>query len=233
MKKFLYMLFLVPLAALAVLSVIYLSSRKEPLFFLQNVKINGINQLSDKDIMGSISPLLKESLLKIDVTKIRDVVASHPFVREVRIKRVYPFSMVIDVKEKIPSALWVNAEGAVTVLDESGDPYRTLPRGELKGLYIISAKDKSDVKSLFREVNGWMDEGIVKKESVSEVAYKEGSITIFGYDDPVEIILGKEEQKTRLKRAIAVLEDAKRRGLLIKCIDARFEKGAIIQERKG
>jgi hypothetical protein len=36
-----------------------------------------------------------------------------------------------------------------------------------------------------------------------------------------------------LKRAIAVLEDAKKRGFLIKCIDARFEKGAIIQERKG
>ena len=72
-----------------------------------------------------------------------------------------------------------------------------------------------------------------RKRALSEVAYNEGSITIFGYDNPVEIILGKEEQKTRLKRAIAVLEDAKKRGLLIKCIDARFEKGAIIQERKG
>ncbi len=36
----------------------------------------------------------------------------------------------------------------------------------------------------------------------------------------------------RLKRAMVVLEDAKKRGLLIKCIDARFEKGAIIQERQ-
>jgi cell division septal protein FtsQ len=76
-------------------------------------------------------------------------------------------------------------------------------------------------------------EGIIKKDVLSEVAYSEGNITIFDSDDGVEIILGKEDQKKRLKRAIAVLEDAKKRGFLIKCIDARFEKGAIIQERKG
>ncbi len=233
MKKILYMLFLVPVCILAILSMIYLFSKKEPLFFLQNVRINGINQLNTKEIMGNISPFLKESLLKIDVARIKDAIASHPFVKEVSIKRVYPFSIVIDVKEKIPSALWVNNEGGVTVLDESGDPYRKLPKGEVKGLYIINAREKADAKSLFREVNGWATEGIIKKGSISEVAYNQGSITIFGYDDPVEIILGKEEQKTRLKRAIAVLEDAKKRGLLIKCIDARFEKGAIIQERKG
>jgi hypothetical protein len=54
-----------------------------------------------------------------------------------------------------------------------------------------------------------------------------------GPKDGVQIVLGKEDQKARLKKAIAVLEDAKKRGLLIKCIDARFEKGAIIQERAG
>jgi hypothetical protein len=49
----------------------------------------------------------------------------------------------------------------------------------------------------------------------------------------VEIILGKEDHKARLKKALTVLRDADKRGLVIKCIDARFERGAIIQERKG
>jgi cell division septal protein FtsQ len=63
--------------------------------------------------------------------------------------------------------------------------------------------------------------------------YNEGNITLFSLNDGVEIILGKEERPERLKRAVAVLEDAKKRGLLIRCIDARFENGAIIKERKG
>jgi cell division septal protein FtsQ len=100
-------------------------------------------------------------------------------------------------------------------------------------MYIINAKERSDVKSLYREINIWFKEGIIKKDAVSEIAYNDGNITIFGMDDGVEITLGKEDQKGRLKKAIAVLEDAKKRGLIIKCIDARFERGAIIQERKG
>lgn len=233
MRKVLYMLFIIPVCILSMLSIIYLASKKEPLFFLQNVKINGTSQLNDKEIMKEVSPYLKESLLRIDVTKIRDTIAANPLVKEVRIKRIYPFSIVIDVKEKIPSAIWVNQEGDPHVLDEYGDPYRKLSRGENKGLYIINAREKSDAKSLFKEINGWTAEGILKKEKISEAVYHEGSVTIFGYEGPIEIILGKEEQKQRLQRAVAVLEDANKRGLVIKCIDARFEKGAIIQERKG
>jgi cell division protein FtsQ len=233
MKKALYMLFIVPVCILSMLSIIYLASRKEPFFFLQNVKINGTSQLNDKEIMGKVSPYLKESLLGIDVAKITDIIAANPLVKEVRIKRMYPFSIVIDVKEKTPSAIWINRDGDPYVLDEYGNPYRKLLKGENKGLYIINAEEKSDAKNLFKEINGWTAEGILRKEKISEAVYHEGSVTIFGYEGPIEIILGKEEQKKRLQRAVAVLEDANKRGLVIKCIDARFEKGAIIQERKG
>ncbi len=233
MKKFLYILFIGPVCILSMLSVIYLFSREEPIFFLQNIKVNGMSQLNDSEMMGKITPYLKESILKIDVAKVREAITSHPFVKEVSVKRVYPFSIVIDVKEKTPSALWVTGSGSVQVLDEKGEPYRALGKENVKGLYIINTLDRSDVKSVFNEANSWITAGILKKGQLSEVAYHEGSMTIFGFNDGVEIVLGREEYRTRLKRAIAVLENARKRGLLIKCIDARFEKGAIIQERKG
>ncbi|HEX2965712.1 MAG TPA: FtsQ-type POTRA domain-containing protein [Syntrophorhabdaceae bacterium] len=233
MKKMLYMLFLIPVCVLSMLSIVYLASRKEPLFFLQNLKINGINQLSEKEIISKVSPYLKESLLRIDPSKVQSAVAAHPFVKEVRIKRIYPFSILIDVKEKVPSALWVNGQGDPYVLDETGDPYRRISKGENGGLYLINTVERSDAKSVFSEVNAWSNEGVLRKEKISEVVYKDGNTTVFTHKDPVEIILGKEEQKTRLKRALTVLQDAKKRGLVIKCIDARFERGAIIRERKG
>jgi cell division protein FtsQ len=233
MKRTLYILFLAPLCVLSILTIVYLFSKDEPLFFLKNVKISGASQLSERDIMGRVTPYLKESLLRVDIVKIKEAITNHPFVREVSVKRAYPFSVVIDVKEKVPSALWVKNDGDVFVLDESGEPYRKMGKGDIKGLFIINTKERADVASIFREVNVWSTEGIMKKEKLSEVAYNEGNITLFGLDDGVEIILGREDQKKRLKRAVAVMEDARKRGLLIKCIDARFEKGAIIQERKG
>lgn len=233
MMKTLKMLFIVPFCLLSTLTMVYLFSKDEPLFFLKNIKINGTNQLLERDVMGRISPFLKESLLKVDVVKIKEAIMSHPFVREASIRRVFPFSIVIDVKEKRPSALWVNVDGNVQVLDENGEPYKALSKGETAGLFLINSKSRKDVKSIYREVDTWYQEGIIKKETISEIVYNEGSLTLFSMGDGVEIILGKEDQKERLKKAIAVLEDAKKRGLLIKCIDARFEKGAIIQEKKG
>ena len=100
-------------------------------------------------------------------------------------------------------------------------------------MFVISARDSGDVKSVYNEINGWIRDGIIRKDALSEIVYDEGSITLFGLDNGVEIILGKEEQEKRLKRAMTVFESAKKRGLLIKCIDARYEGGAIIRERKG
>jgi len=235
MKKSLYTLFLIPLCLISMLTFFYVFAKDEPLFFLKNIKVNGIHHLKDHDIISRVAPFLRDSLFMVDISKMKEAIISHPFVKEVRIKRVYPFSLVIDVQEKKASALWADGEGQLHVLDENGEPFRQFTKEDTKGLIVINAKDKNGAKNAYRQINEWFREGIIKQEALSDVAYNEGNITIYGCgcDDGVEIILGKEDQKGRLKKAVVVLEDAKQRGFLIKCIDARFEKGAIIKERRG
>lgn len=233
MKKVLYVLFVIPVSALAVFTVIYLLTRSEPIFSTKSIKITGIRHLSEGEIMEKASPYLKESLFKIESHKINEAISAHPHVKEVRIKRVFPFSLVIDVTEKKPSAFWVNNDGEIHVLDDCGEPFRKMIKGDAKNLLVINAKEKKDARHMFEAIRAWSTEGVVEKDVVSEIVYNDGSITVFGHDDAVEIMLGKEDQRERLKRALAILEDARRRGLLIRSIDARFEKGAIIQERKG
>jgi len=233
MKRAMYLLFLVPVCLLSVLTAMYLFSRTEPVFLLKNIKIKGANQLPESEILARIYPYLKSSIFATDMRKVKEAITADPFVRDVRIRRIFPFSIMIDVKERTPSALWVGPQGDIRVLDEEGAPYRSLMKGEAKGLFVINASEKSAAQSIFREVMGWHREGILHKDDLSEVMYRDGNMTLFSLDDGVEIILGKEDQKERLKRAVAVLDDAKQRGLLIKCIDARFEQGAIVKERKG
>lgn len=232
MKRTLYILFLTPLCFLSILTVVYISSNKSPLFMIKDIKINGLKQLQEGEVIKRISPFIRETILSLDAQKIRESVMSHPFVKDVSIKTVFPFSVVIDVQEKRPSALWIDEKGNVMVIDENGEPFRTIAQGMVKDMFVINTMEKNDVKYVFNEVNGWIREGIIKKEQISEVAYIYGNMTLYFTQDAIEIILGKEDQKRRLKRALIVLEDAKKRGLLIRCIDARFEKGAIIQERQ-
>ncbi len=233
MKRILYLLFIVPMCLLSVLTGMYLFSRTEPVFLLKNIRIKGAEQLPESEILTKIYPFLKDSIFGTDMGKVKAAITSHPFVRDVRVKRVFPFSILIEVKERVPSALWAGPGGDIRTLDENGAPYRGLYKGSTRDLLVISAKEGTDAKNAFGEVTDWDRRGIVKKDDLSEVVYEEGNITLFSLNDDVEIILGKEKRPERLKRAIAVLEDAKKRGLLIRCIDARFENGAIIKERKG
>jgi cell division protein FtsQ len=233
MKRSIYLLFLVPICLISVLTGLYFFSRSEPVFLLKNVKIKGTSQLSESEILTKVYPFLKDSIFRTDMGKVKEAIITHPYVREVRVKRIFPFSILIDVRERTPSALWVNPSGDIRMLDEEGRAYRRLTREETGRMYVINAAAPEDARSIFREINGWIQQGIIRRDSLSEVAYADGSITLFSLDDGVEIILGKEEQKERLARAVTVLDDARKRGLLIKCIDARFERGAIIQERKG
>jgi cell division protein FtsQ len=233
MKRLARYLFIIPLCLLSVLTIVYLFSKDEPLFSLKNIKIRGAAQLTDGEIMRRAYPFLKESIFTTEVDRIRQTVLAHPFVKDVSIKRLYPFSLVIEVKEKVASALWVSPTGDVQVLDETGTPFRPLARENTKHLFVIQAKDQAAARSVFNQVNAWMTDKSIKGDSLSEVIDTDGSITLVYLGDGVEVILGKEDQKARLKRATAVLEDVRRRGLFIRCIDARFDKGAIIKERKG
>jgi cell division protein FtsQ len=232
MKKTAYALFLLPLCVLSTLTVIYICSSGQRFFLLKSIKVKGIEQLTYRDVMGKACPFIKDSIFGIDLEQMKAAVSKHPFVRQVRVKRVFPFSLVIDVQEKKPSALWVPGDGQVHVLDEDGLPFRSLMKGKVKGLFMVSTPDKQEAQRAFKLLSVWTDEGIVSRDGILEIVYSQGNVTLVA-DEAVEIILGKEDQKERLKRATAVLQDAKKRGLLIRCIDARFEKGAIVKERTG
>jgi cell division protein FtsQ len=233
MKRTIYLFFLVPVCLLSVLTGMYLFSRTEPVFLLKNIRIKGASQLPESEILTKIYPFLKDSIFGTDMGKVKDAIAAHPFIRDVRVKRVFPFSILIDVNERVPSALWVGSGGDIRVLDENGQSYRGLAKGDRTGLFVINVAEKNEAGSIFREVSSWDKQGIMAKDAISEVVYREGNMTVFSLDGGVEIILGKEDQRERLKRAVAVLDDARRRGLFIRCIDARFEKGAIVKERTG
>ena len=233
MKHLAFYLFIIPLCLLSVLTVTYFFSKDEPLFSLKNIRIKGAAQLTYGEIMRRAYPFLKESIFKTQVDKVKEAVLAHPFVKEVSIKRLYPFSLVIEVKEKVASALWVSPTGDVQVLDETGTPFRALSKEDTRHLFVIQAKDQAAARSVFNLVSAWMADKSLKRDSISEVIDTDGSITLVYVGDGVAIILGKEDQRARLKRATAVLEDVRKRGLFIRCIDARFDKGAIIKERKG
>jgi len=206
-------------------------SHREPIFSLKAIKITGLKEASEKEIMATLSPYIGTNILTVNTEGIKKAILSHPHIKDVRVKRVYPFYLYVEIVERKPYALWVKEDGSLRVVDEDGFSYRGMLKNEDGSMFLIHAANEKDVKEALTILNKWFAEGLISRDFVSEIDYKDGGIRLISSEN-VEIILGKEEFEKRIKKAKAVLNDAKRKGLLIRSIDARFEKGAIIREKR-
>ncbi|MCX7856781.1 MAG: FtsQ-type POTRA domain-containing protein [Deltaproteobacteria bacterium] len=231
MRKPIHLVFIMCLSFISIAIAFHLFSKKEPLFLLKGLKISGCRQCLENEIAAIITPYMGLNILSVNVEKMREEIMRHPYVRDVKIKRVYPFSLHIEIKEKIPCAIWVRNDGTLKVLDEEGRVFRDLVRSERSDMLLIHARSESEAKKILELVSRWISGGIIQRSFISELVDSENGLRIIS-SEKIEIILGKEEFENRLKKAIRIMEDAKKRGLLIRCIDARFEKGAIIRERQ-
>jgi cell division septal protein FtsQ len=90
MKRFVYIMVLTPVSVLSILTMVYLFKLDEPLVFIKSVKVTGLKQVEYKDLMQRVSPYLRESIFRVDVSRIRKGIIAHPFIKDVRIKKVYP-----------------------------------------------------------------------------------------------------------------------------------------------
>ncbi|MCS7280244.1 MAG: FtsQ-type POTRA domain-containing protein [Desulfobacterota bacterium] len=204
--------------------------KEEPILRLKGIKVSGCDQIKEEEIISLVLPKLGKSILNLDTQTIRKALMAHPYVAEVKVKRVYPFYLHIAIREKSPTALWAKPDGTVKIVDEEGRPFRDLMLREKSKLPLIHAENEENLKEGLILLKGWVAQNIVKSDFIAELVYSRKAVRVVTTDS-VEILLGREDFEKRLKKALKVMEDAKRRGVLIKCIDARFEKGAIIRER--
>lgn len=232
MRKALFLAFLICVFLVFFAVTFNFFVKGEPLFLLRGVRISGCSLVSENEIMALIAPHIDTSILNVEIEKIRKALIGHPCVKNVKVKRVYPFYLHIEIEERNPAALWVRPDGSLKVVDEDGYAFRDIRKNEKARLFLIHADKEKDLKEALLMIRKWISEGVATHDFLSQILFVDGNITILTNEN-VQIILGKEDFEKRLKKAKKVLEDAKKRGILVKLIDARFEKGAIVREREG
>jgi cell division protein FtsQ len=104
-------------------------------FRLQTVTISGAHELSEKQILNAAGVGPTNSLLMLDVVKLRERLKTLPFVKEASVAKLYPNRLLIEIQERQPIALW-QKNGEVSVIAADGTPidglhdprYFALPR---------------------------------------------------------------------------------------------------------
>jgi cell division protein FtsQ len=101
---------------------------------IENVRITGQSETSEVDVLGQLGLGDYPSLVSFDVEAARARIEAMPWVKEARIKKLYPDTLQIAVVERTPYAIWqhdsvvslIDKDGKV-IIDDVGERYARLP----------------------------------------------------------------------------------------------------------
>lgn len=103
-----------------------------PVLRLQSVVVRGLSVnvtsrlagLTERDILAAARAPLGRSLVQVSPGQIRSRVAALAPVADVRVRRLWPHRLEIDVVERVPvAAVAASSTGAVTLVDGDGVPF--------------------------------------------------------------------------------------------------------------
>ena len=95
-------------------------------FRLAKVHVTGASAMATPDIVAAAGVYKDQPLLGMDLEKLRGRVAKVGWVREAKVVRLLPDTLVIAVEERKQSAVWQHA-GRSVVIDDKG---RTIPEAD-------------------------------------------------------------------------------------------------------
>lgn len=84
-------------------------------FVIEQVKIEGLNQIPEKEIERLSMEAIGQNLLLVEQDRIKQKVSLHPLVESVELKRKLPKTLVIHIKERTTVALVRVSRGVVEV----------------------------------------------------------------------------------------------------------------------
>jgi cell division protein FtsQ len=94
-------------------------------FSIKAVTIAGERELKEQDILAIAGIGPRNSLLFLEVAKIRERLKQLPLVKEAAVTKLYPDRLLIEIEERQPFALW-QCDGQVRIVAADGVPIGTM-----------------------------------------------------------------------------------------------------------
>lgn len=190
-------------------------------FQITTMKIEGNRMVTKKQISRLSKVDIHSNLLAINLSQVKSLLESHPWIYGVKITRDWPNRLVIAVREKEPFAL-LNRETGLFYLDKKGhiiaaaDQYQDLDFPVITGLerypFDPAASDRPpeillDAMKLLTLAS--RNNSILPEQNISEIHITEkGALLLHLLDKPFPIYMGSDgDISSRYYRLVKVLRD--------------------------
>ena len=193
---------------------------------IHKIRVQGALVHVNEDMLRqSVVDKVQGGYFNIDVAALRKTVEQLPWVKIAAVRRVWPDTIVINVIEQQPLAMW--AKGGL--VNDGGELFQPKENTRLKGLplFMAPAGMEHNVTELYRDLSAQLAPLELR---IVEIKLDERRAVQLQLHNGIELVLGREERLARLQRFVKIYHKSlARHTTRIRRIDLRYSNGMALQ----
>ena len=219
---------------------VYIHLLEDPYFWVKEVEVAGGRKIPKETLLSLTVMEGIPNLFSVRLKEVAKRLESHPWIEQVRVRKIFPNKILIQVEEKKPMAIiqleelyYIDTKGEIFApvgdRDEYNYPYLTgLTRQDLEKDPVEAKRQIIKALELLRMMD---QEKNLALEEISEIHMEETfGIHCFTKAEGVEIKMGWEDFEEKLKRVSLIWSDLRRRGFSATSIDCRDLKKMVVRK---
>lgn len=112
-------------------------------FRVKSIDVRGIKRMDPRPVYELAADQKTTAMPLLDVTAIRDRLLEYGWVKDARVSRRFPDTLVIDIVERQPAALWQD-EDRLTLIDADGVVLDRVPVSQMPDLPLLIGKGANE-----------------------------------------------------------------------------------------
>lgn len=108
-------------------------------FQVEKVEVTGVDRINELEVYEIALAQKDRSMLLVDIDQVRDDLIANGWIKEARISRKLPDTLIVEIIEREPIAVWQRA-GKLSLIDSTGFPLQDIEKEEIPDLPILVGK---------------------------------------------------------------------------------------------
>jgi cell division protein FtsQ len=124
-------------------------------FAIDDVKVSGARETSEIDILAQLGLDGTTSLVALDVAEARRKLAELPWVEPVSVRKIYPGTVEITLKERTAFAIWQHGDD-LSLIERNGSVIAPLRDNKFSNLPLFVGRDAETAAAAFeKQFDAW------------------------------------------------------------------------------
>lgn len=225
-----YVLFMVLPMIIFVVLTYFVAMHVKASFQVQKLISYGNAHLTDQEVRQLSGITSKDNLITLSSRKVFGKMISSPWIRSLAIRKEFPNTLHMYVKEAEPFAL-IDVKGRLFIVDDRGNMLQELKESPIPFLPIISGdpfKKRENIHEALHLVKTIKEKGLLYEKEHIEIIADDLSEMALNMDGMV-VKIGTGDYDNKLYRLGELEAEISKRKLHVDYIDLRFANRAIVK----